>query len=337
MKTVTYLRGLSILALLLSLGGASVATCNLPLTCNQGVSSSDPAMIIVNSGTGGAVLGSSQHQAPFPINLPFGVRGLENGVGIGVEGESRFGVGVHGKSGGSDGVQGENYALVGHAATFIKGRDVPAPGTLATVQVRSAMVRGEAAWLEITDVANTDAVIKLLLPSRSTTNFLECHRPDSSRKCHINRNGSFVSGSDFAEALPVVGDTENYEPGDVLVLAKDGSGVEKTSEPSSRRIVGVYSSRPAILGADKQGDTRVDSNDIPVAILGIVPTKVTTENGPIRIGDLLVTASTPAHAMKAKSTTINEVEIYPTGAVLGKALEPLQNAEGVIKVLVIPR
>jgi hypothetical protein len=41
--------------------------------------------------------------------------------------------------------------------------------------------------------------------------------------------------------------------------------------------------------------------------------------------------------MKAKSTTINEVEIYPTGAVLGKALEPLQNAEGVIKVLVIPR
>jgi hypothetical protein len=262
---------------------------------------------------------------------------LENGLGIGVEGESRFGVGVHGKSGGSDGVQGENYALVGHAATFIKGRDVPAPGTLATVQVRSAMVRGEAAWLEITEVSNREAVIKLLLPSASTSNFLECHRPDFSRKCRINRNGSFVSGSDFAEALPAVGDGENYEPGDVLVLASDGSGVEKTSEPSSRRIIGVYSTRPAILGADKQGDTRVDSNDIPVAILGIVPTKVTTENGPIRVGDLLVTASTPAHAMKAKSITVNEVEIYPTGTILGKALEPLQNTEGVIKVLVMSR
>jgi hypothetical protein len=337
MKAITCLRGLLIFGLLVSLGGASVATCNLPLTCDQAVSSSDPAMMIVNSGTGGAVLGSSQHQAPFPINLPFGVRGLENGLGIGVEGESRFGVGVHGKSGGSDGVQGENYALVGHAATFIKGRDVPAPGTLATVQVRSAMVRGEAAWLEITEVSNREAVIKLLLPSASTSNFLECHRPDFSRKCRINRNGSFVSGSDFAEALPAVGDGENYEPGDVLVLASDGSGVEKTSEPSSRRIIGVYSTRPAILGADKQGDTRVDSNDIPVAILGIVPTKVTTENGPIRVGDLLVTASTPAHAMKAKSITVNEVEIYPTGTILGKALEPLQNTEGVIKVLVMPR
>jgi hypothetical protein len=337
MKAKTCLRGLLIFGLLASLGGASVATCNLPLTCDQAVSSSDPAMMIVNSGTGGAVLGSSQHQAPFPINLPFGVRGLENGLGIGVEGESRFGVGVHGKSGGSDGVQGENYALVGHAATFIKGRDVPAPGTLATVQVRSAMVRGEAAWLEITEVSNREAVIKLLLPSASTSNFLECHRPDFSRKCRINRNGSFVSGSDFAEALPAVGDGENYEPGDVLVLASDGSGVEKTSEPSSRRIIGVYSTRPAILGADKQGDTRVDSNDIPVAILGIVPTKVTTENGPIRVGDLLVTASTPAHAMKAKSITVNEVEIYPTGTILGKALEPLQNTEGVIKVLVMSR
>lgn len=337
MKAKTCLRGLLIFGLLVSLGGASVATCNLPLTCDQAVSSSDPAMTIVNSGTGGAVLGSSQHQAPFPINLPFGVRGLENGLGIGVEGESRFGVGVHGKSGGSDGVQGENYALVGHAATFIKGRDVPAPGTLATVQVRSAMVRGEAAWLEITEVSNREAVIKLLLPSASTSNFLECHRPDFSRKCRINRNGSFVSGSDFAEALPAVGDGENYEPGDVLVLASDGSGVEKTSEPSSRRIIGVYSTRPAILGADKQGDTRVDSNDIPVAILGIVPTKVTTENGPIRVGDLLVTASTPAHAMKAKSITVNEVEIYPTGTILGKALEPLQNTEGVIKVLVMSR
>jgi hypothetical protein len=75
MKTVTYLRGLSILALLLSLGGASVATCNLPLTCNQGVSSSDPAMTIVNSGSGGAFLGSSQHQAPprLTYHLGFGV------------------------------------------------------------------------------------------------------------------------------------------------------------------------------------------------------------------------------------------------------------------------
>jgi hypothetical protein len=341
MKTVTCLSGLSALALLLSSGGASVATCNLPLPCDQTVSSSNQAIIIANSGSGTAIQGISWTTAapPNPLNLPIGVSGWQGGFGIGVEGESRFGVGVRGRTGGSgDGVLGVNYGseLEGHAATFVKG-SVPAPGTLAAVQVRSAMVRGEAAWLETTDASNSHPVIKLLLASASRSNFLECHRPDFSRKCRINRNGSFVSGSDFAEALPVVGDSENYEPGDVLVLAEDGSGVEKSSEPSSRRIVGVYSTRPAILGADKEGDTRVDSNDIPVAILGIVPTKVTTENGPIRIGDLLVTASTPAHATKAKSVTINDAEIYPTGAILGKALEPLQKTEGVIKVLVMLR
>jgi len=31
------------------------------------------------------------------------------------------------------------------------------------------------------------------------------------------------------------------------------------------------------------------------------------------------------------------VEIYPTGAVLGKALEPLQNEAGMIKVLIMLR
>jgi hypothetical protein len=120
-------------------------------------------------------------------------------------------------------------------------------------------------------------------------------------------------------------------------LARDGSGVEKASEPNSRRIVGVYSTRPAILGADKDGDTRVESNDIPVAVLGIVATKVTTENGQIEVGDVLVTASTPAHAMKAKPVMIGGVEIYPTGAILGKALEPLHKPEGMIKVLVMLR
>jgi hypothetical protein len=32
--------------------------------------------------------------------------------------------------------------------------------------------------------------------------------------------------------------------------------------------------------------------------------------------------------MKAKAVTIDGVEIYPTGAILGKALEPLQKRGG---------
>ena len=82
---------------------------------------------------------------------------------------------------------------------------------------------------------------------------------------------------------------------------------------------------------------RVDPNDVPIAVLGIIATKVTAENGKIEVGDLLVTASTPGHAMKAKQIRINGVDIYPTGAILGKALQSLGEERGVIKVLIMLR
>lgn len=63
-------------------------------------------------------------------------------------------------------------------------------------------------------------------------------------------------------------------------------------------------------------------------MVGIVPTKVTAENGSIHTGDLLVTSSTPGHAMKG--TDRNRL----TGAVVGKALGDLESGTGVIEVLV---
>ena len=64
-----------------------------------------------------------------------------------------------------------------------------------------------------------------------------------------------------------------------------------------------------------------------MAILGVVPCKVSNENGRIERGDLLVTAGTSGHAMKATDSA------RLTGAVLGKALEPLNQEHGVIEVL----
>ena len=58
------------------------------------------------------------------------------------------------------------------------------------------------------------------------------------------------------------------------------------------------------------------------------------EDGTISPGDLLTTSSTPGHAMKAEPVTIEGVEIYAPGTILGKALEPLEEGTGVILVLV---
>jgi hypothetical protein len=66
-----------------------------------------------------------------------------------------------------------------------------------------------------------------------------------------------------------------------------------------------------------------------LALMGRVPVKATTENGPIRPGDLLVSASLPGHVMRCPDP--RECE----GAVLGKALEPLAQGRGIIVMLVM--
>ena len=67
---------------------------------------------------------------------------------------------------------------------------------------------------------------------------------------------------------------------------------------------------------------------LPLAMIGIVPCKVSAENGAISRGDLLVTSSTAAHAMKGTDMT------RMTGAIVGKALEPLASGTGTIVVAV---
>jgi hypothetical protein len=158
------------------------------------------------------------------------------------------------------------------------------------------------------------------------------------RKFHIDNSGTYTAGSDFAEALPASGNRAGYEPGDVLVISTKAPGkVEKASQPYDPRVAGIYSTRPGMLGADKNGTSRVDQDDVPVAIVGIVPTKVSAMNGPVRVGDLLTTSSVPGYAMKAVPILVRGVKIYRTGTILGKALEPLKQGQGVIKVLVTLR
>jgi len=57
---------------------------------------------------------------------------------------------------------------------------------------------------------------------------------------------------------------------------------------------------------------------------------VSAEHGPIYPGDLLVTASTPGHAMR-----VRDDEQPPVGSIIGKALDTFDGTgTGVINVLV---
>ncbi|HPW56946.1 MAG: hypothetical protein KA072_14650 [Thermoanaerobaculaceae bacterium] len=149
-------------------------------------------------------------------------------------------------------------------------------------------------------------------------------------------DGSFTPGGvDIAEAFEVEGELSEYEPGDVLVISEHSDArVEKSSSPASMRVAGVYATMPGVI-LSRRGTAEDLGSSIPMGVLGVIPTKVTDEGGPIRRGDLLVTSSTPGHAMKATAVMIEGVALLPTGAVLGKALQPFEGpGSGLIEVLV---
>jgi hypothetical protein len=136
-------------------------------------------------------------------------------------------------------------------------------------------------------------------------------------------------GGDYAESVDVTGDRTHYEPGDVLVIDEGLEGnFLKAAEPYSTSVTGIYSTKPGLVGRRQLTDKSHMKDEVPMAMTGIVPTKVTAENGPIKPGDLLVTSSRLGYAMKG--TDRNKM----LGAVIGKALGHLDSGVGMIEVVV---
>jgi hypothetical protein len=140
-------------------------------------------------------------------------------------------------------------------------------------------------------------------------------------------NGTTLGG-DYAESIDVLGDRAGYEPGDVIVIDDSVTGkFDKSDKAYSKLVAGVYSTKPGLVGRRTTAERPDKAAEVPMAMMGIVPTKVTTENGAIERGDLLVSSSKPGYAMKGTDRD------RLTGAVIGKALAPLKSGSGVIEVL----
>jgi len=136
-----------------------------------------------------------------------------------------------------------------------------------------------------------------------------------------------LCGGDYSEAMNATGGKAKYEPGDVLVLASGGKGaIGKSHEPYSTMVAGIYATKPGVIG--RRASLAKDMDEVPMAMIGVVPTKVSAENGSIHLGDLLVTASTPGFAMKGTDRS------RMLGAVIGKAMSDLDAGTGVMEVLV---
>jgi hypothetical protein len=115
---------------------------------------------------------------------------------------------------------------------------------------------------------------------------------------------------------------ERFETSDLTVEAGDVVAIDsatseyiaKTTSTYDRNILGVVSTKAGFTLGNVTDKAR------PVALAGRVPVKVTNENGAIRIGDYLTSASRAGYAMKATSA----------GATLGRAMENSDSTEGKI-------
>jgi hypothetical protein len=307
--TGTALKGISIISTNSGTGGASIygrrgAGGGINFLSGAGVwgDSSSGSFGVLATAPGTALLAYKT-----ALNGGWAVNGVDDGGsnfsppgGGGVFGESASGFGVAGFSDTYRGVWGSSQssvAVYGQSSTgtpLLMNRTAASVGDLAVFQ----------------------------------SNLVNKARIDTSGRGFFN-GGTQLSGADVAEAFRVRGEPRQYEPGDVLVLSvSDSMCVEKSQGRYSPLVAGVYATKPGLLLTEREIGESLDDT-VPMGVVGIIPTKVTGENGAIRIGDLLVTSSIAGHAMKG-----TDRKRLP-GAIIGKALENFASqGTGTIKVLV---
>jgi hypothetical protein len=135
-----------------------------------------------------------------------------------------------------------------------------------------------------------------------------------------------LTGADCAEQFDAH-QAALVEPGTVVVIGEDGV-LRRSEQAYDTRVAGVVAGagiyRPAIV-LDRQTSA---ADRVSISLIGKVCCNVDAQFGAIAVGDLLTTSSTPGHAMKASDPS------RAFGAIIGKALKPLQTGVGLIPILV---
>ena len=232
---------------------------------------------------------------------------------------------------------GSGEAIVGRNVSSTSGAVVGRnDGTYAGVQGISGADNGIGvlAQANVDGTVNSNALVASVEgtgngnPAVFKANGANVARIDKTGKGFFN-GGTQNSGADIAEAFDVDGNLNQYEPGDVLVISTNKDrAVERSSQPYSTLVAGVYATKPGVLLTEENIDTNINDK-VPMGIIGVIPTKVCLQGGIIKRGDLLVTSSIPGVAMKA------DIDKVKVGQVIGKALQDYdENNIGKINVLV---
>ena len=305
--------------------GQAVATTNSGQRGVQGIAYGPGGIGVRGDATGNAT------------NLSYGLEGVGNGpIDIGA---SAFATSATGQT---VGVEAYDYSTSGTGGVF---ESTATTGATTGVAAYSFSSTGIAGLFDAGATSGATTGILVLDNSASGTagifnnvaggnvligqnNGTNVFRVDATGKGYFD-GGTQTGGADFAESVAVRGDHARYEPGDLLAIDPTGNRrLERSQDAYSTRVAGIYSTKPGILATTHAMDDSRLAGEIPLAVVGIVPCKVTAENGAIGVGDLLVASSHTGYAMKGTDRS------RMLGAVVGKAMESLAGGNGVIQVLV---
>ncbi|MBI1812782.1 tail fiber domain-containing protein, partial [Candidatus Peregrinibacteria bacterium] len=168
----------------------------------------------------------------------------------------------------------------------------------------------------------------------------------------VYAKGAFHSGgADYAEWFRVRvqssefnGSEKNLQPGElVCVDVTAPNSVKKCENAADPNVMGIVSSNPSIVGNESTigplpAEAMQRLGNVLVGLLGQIPAKVTDENGPVRPGDSLTSASIPGYARRANAgepTVGVALEGFgTTDSGTGSQLAIRHSQFGVIKVLI---
>lgn len=195
------------------------------------------------------------------------------------------------------------------------------------IELRDTDGSGSTPYIDFSNDSASGFDLRLI--QESNTRLVVRQAADGAADFRVDGNvtiqGSYACNTpvDVSERIVFSGAWQRLpEAGDVVVVDPHrDEAITFTDQAYHSGVAGIVATRPGLLlGAALEGEA--------IALLGRVPTKVTAENGPIRRGDLLVTASKPGYAMRGDPATIQP------GMVIGKALGELTEGDGTIVVLV---
>jgi hypothetical protein len=321
-------------------GGQGVLGSSVSGTSVDARSQSGTAVnALSTSGTGISAVSSTGIAVQAISNSGTGVQGssgpiLGGGLGGGaVTGDGVVGIGkngVHGRSASptDSGVWGENTG----GGFGVSGSSVSGWGISGSSQNGQAgHFQGKVEVIGDLTVQNINGATITCLNGLSTigdVSHIGNVKVQGGVTCTGDMNCSgdiFLTHADCAEDFDVPA-CADARPGTVMVITDEGNLIP-SSRAYDRCVAGVVSGagglQPGItLGRHSSGART------PIALIGKVYCQVDAQYAAIEVGDLLTTCAMAGHAMKATDPA------RAFGAVIGKALQPLAQGQGMIPVLV---